>query len=99
MHFPIEHGDIPASYVILYQEGIMENGSQAHQAGVCYFHDLINDYYTIEHPLTQRSVSGLVGWWLVITWLLPGSSFPIGSTYGIFKYLHLCSIFMVNVYR
>jgi len=24
------------------------------KAGVCYFHDLINDYYTIEHPLTQR---------------------------------------------
>ena len=24
------------------------------EAGVCYFHDLINDYYTIEHPLTQR---------------------------------------------
>lgn len=21
---------------------------------MCYFHDLINDYYTIEHPLTQR---------------------------------------------
>ncbi|OLP93602.1 Cyclomaltodextrinase [Symbiodinium microadriaticum] len=24
------------------------------KAGVCYFHDLLNDYYTIEHPLTQR---------------------------------------------
>jgi len=24
------------------------------KAGVCYFHDLVNDYYTIEHPLTQR---------------------------------------------
>jgi len=24
------------------------------KAGVCYFHDLINDYFTIEHPLTQR---------------------------------------------
>jgi len=23
-------------------------------AGVCYFHDTVNDYYTIEHPLTQR---------------------------------------------
>mmetsp|Transcript_78555 Transcript_78555/g.168326 ORF Transcript_78555/g.168326 Transcript_78555/m.168326 type:complete len:596 (-) Transcript_78555:50-1837(-) len=24
------------------------------QAGVCYFQDTVNDYYTIEHPLTQR---------------------------------------------
>lgn len=24
------------------------------KAGVVYFHDTINDYYTIEHPLTQR---------------------------------------------
>lgn len=24
------------------------------QAGVVYFHDTVNDYYTIEHPLTQR---------------------------------------------
>mmetsp|Transcript_29779 Transcript_29779/g.67451 ORF Transcript_29779/g.67451 Transcript_29779/m.67451 type:complete len:585 (-) Transcript_29779:90-1844(-) len=24
------------------------------KAGVIYFHDTINDYYTIEHPLTQR---------------------------------------------
>jgi|Transcript_52166 hypothetical protein len=24
------------------------------QSGVCYFHDTVNDYYTIEHPLTQR---------------------------------------------
>jgi len=24
------------------------------KAGVCYFQDLINDYFTIEHPLTQR---------------------------------------------
>jgi len=24
------------------------------QAGVVYFHDTVNDYFTIEHPLTQR---------------------------------------------
>lgn len=24
------------------------------KAGVVYFHDVVNDYYTIEHPLTQR---------------------------------------------
>mmetsp|Transcript_79762 Transcript_79762/g.222017 ORF Transcript_79762/g.222017 Transcript_79762/m.222017 type:complete len:581 (-) Transcript_79762:138-1880(-) len=24
------------------------------KAGVCYFHDVHNDFYTIEHPLTQR---------------------------------------------
>ena len=38
------------------------------KAGVCYFHDLINDYYTIEHPLTQRPGEGfLAGRWRVVT--------------------------------
>ena len=24
------------------------------KSGIVYFHDLENDYYTVEHPLTQR---------------------------------------------
>ena len=36
---------------------------QVSQSGVCYFHDTVNDYYTIEHPLTQRylKVGGVCG--------------------------------------
>ena len=31
------------------------------KSGIVYFHDLENDYYTVEHPLTQRYLKARAG--------------------------------------